>query len=356
MRAWVIRGTGGLDKLEIADVPEPAGTASLGPREVRVALRAAALNHLDLFVVRGELPNQFSYPHIVGADGAGVVDAVGAHVHSVQRGDRVMLNPGIPDYTCDYCRAGEHSLCLNYGILGEHRPGTVAQYIVVPEQNVASIPTLRTPLTWAEAAAFSLVTLTAWRMLVSRAHVRAGETVLVWGIGGGVSLAALRIAKLKGARVIVTSSSDAKLHEAQRLGADVTLNHKTQKVSQEVRAFTNKRGADIVIENVGEATWDESLRSLGRGGRLVSCGATTGPQVAFDLRRLFWYQWSLMGSTMGSDAEYREIVRLLGAGELRPIVDRVFPFAEARAAFERLERGEQMGKVVVSVAEEDALA
>ena len=175
--------------------------------------------------------------------------------------------------------------------------------------------------------------------------------MLVWGIGGGVSLAAMRIAKLKGARVIVTSSSDAKLQEAQRLGADVTLNHKTQKISQEVRALTNKRGADVVIENVGEATWDESLRSLGRGGRLVSCGATTGPKVAFDMRRLFWYQWSILGSTMGNDAEYREIVRVLGAGELRPIVDRVFPFAEARAGFERLERGEQLGKIAIQIAE-----
>jgi NADPH:quinone reductase-like Zn-dependent oxidoreductase len=346
MRAWVIRGTGGLEQLQLADVPDPGPP---GPREVLIGLRAAALNRLDLFVVRG-LAHEYRYPHILGADGAGVVEAVGADVRSVRPGDRVMINPGIADYTCEYCRAGEHSLCLNYRLLGEHLPGTLAQYVVVPEQNVATMPSPPTPLTWAEAAAFSLVTLTAWRMVVTRAQVRPGETVLVWGIGGGVALAALRIAKQKGARVIVTSSSDAKLHAAQKLGADVTLNHTTQKISQEVRAVTNKRGADVVIENVGEATWDESLRSLGRGGRLVTCGATTGPKVRLDIRRLFWYQWNIMGSTMGNAAEYREIVRLLGAGELRPIVDRVFAFTEAPAAFERLERGEQLGKIAVSVA------
>jgi NADPH:quinone reductase-like Zn-dependent oxidoreductase len=204
-------------------------------------------------------------------------------------------------------------------------------------------------LSWAEAAAFSLVTLTAWRMLVTRARVKAGETVLVWGIGGGVSLAALRIAKLRGARVVVTSSSDAKLQQARRLGADVTLNYGTQKVAQEVRALTDKRGVDVVVENVGAASWDDSLRCLARGGRLVTCGATTGPQVTLDLRRLFWHHWSILGSTMGNAAEYAAIVRLLGQGQLRPIVDRVYPLPEARSAYERLAKGEQLGKVVVEL-------
>src|SRR5437867_10389906 len=187
MRAWVMRGTGGLDQLASADVPDP--TRPLEARHVRIALRAAALNHLDLFVLQG-LPHEYRYPHILGADGAGVVEAVGAQVRSVRPGDRVMINPGIPDYSCAYCRTGEHSLCLKYGILGEHLPGTLAQAIVVREQNVAGIPALPTPLTWAEAAAFSLVTLTAWRRIVTRAQVRRGDTARVWGIGGGAAVGA----------------------------------------------------------------------------------------------------------------------------------------------------------------------
>src|SRR3989442_8682400 len=186
-------------------------------------------------------------------------------------------------------------------------------------------------------------------MVVTLAQHARGETALIWGIGGGVALAALRIAKLRGARVIVTSSSDAKLAAARHLGADVTLNHRTQKVSQEVRVLTGKRGVDVVIENVGAATWEESLRSLGRGGRLVCCGATTGPHVSVDLRRLFWYQWSILGATMGNEAEYREIVGVLGTGELRPVLDRVFPLEEVRAACERLEQGEQLGKIAIRV-------
>lgn len=344
MRACVLTATGGFDKLELKYVDDaPAPQAG----EVRVGIRAAALNHLDLFVAEGMPGSAHQFPHVVGADGAGIVESVGPDVTTVRPGDRVMLNPGISDYTCEFCRAGEQSLCVNYRLLGEHLPGTLAELVTVPVHNVAPIPPLVPPLSWAEAAAFSLVTLTAWRMLVTRARVKAEEQVLIWGIGGGVSLAALRIAKLHGARVIVTSSSDAKLDTAKQLGADVTLNHTTQKVSQEVRALTNRRGVDIVVENVGAATWDESLRSLCRGGRLVTCGATSGPQVGLDLRRLFWHHWSILGSTMGNAAEYAEVVRRLGQGELRPVVDRVFPIGRAREAFARLQKGEQLGKVVV---------
>jgi len=346
MRACVLTATGGLDHLQITDVPD-----ALAPRagEVRIAIRAAALNHLDLFVAEGLPGGADRFPHIVGADGAGVVESVGSGVTAVRPGDRVLLNPGISDYSCEFCLAGEHSLCLTYQLLGEHLPGTMAELVTLPAHNVARVPAVSPELTWAEAAAFSLVTLTAWRMVVTRAQVKAGETVLIWGIGGGVSLAALRIAKLVGARVIVTSSNDAKLAAARRLGADVTLNHHTQKVSQEVRALTQKRGVEVVVENVGEATWEESLRCLKRGGRLVTCGATSGPDVRLDLRRVFWHHYTIMGSTMGNAREYAEIVRRLGEGQLRPIVDRVYPLAEARAAYERLAKGEQLGKVVVEV-------
>ncbi|HET8712431.1 MAG TPA: alcohol dehydrogenase catalytic domain-containing protein, partial [Gemmatimonadales bacterium] len=222
MRACVLTATGGIDKLQITEIPDAPAP---GPGEVRVALRAAALNHLDLFVAAGLPGTADRFPWIVGADGAGTVESVGPGVTTVAPGDRVMLNPGISDYSCEFCRAGEHSLCVNYRLLGEHLPGTLAELVTVPAHNVARGPNLSPPLTWGEAAAFSLVTLTAWRMVVTRAQVRAGETVLVWGIGGGVSLTAMRIAKLFGARVIVTSSNDAKLAAAKQLGADVTLNH-----------------------------------------------------------------------------------------------------------------------------------
>jgi NADPH:quinone reductase-like Zn-dependent oxidoreductase len=346
MRACVLTATGGIEHLTLADVlpaPDP------GPGEVRVAIRAAALNHLDLFVAEGVAGVDYKFPKIVGADGAGVVESVGPGVTRTRPGDRVMLNPGVSCRQCEFCRKGEHSLCVKYGILGEHFPGTLAEFITVPEFNVARIPDVTPALSWVEAAAFSLVTLTAWRMVVTRAQLKAGEWVLVWGIGGGVSLTALRIAKLLGATVIATSSSDEKLARARALGADITLNHRTQPIAKEVRARTGKRGVDVVVENVGEKTWEESLRCLAKGGRVVTCGGTSGPKLVTDVRPLFWHQYTILGSTMGNDAEYAEIVRRLGAGELRPIVDRVFSLAQAPEAYQYLERGEQVGKVVVEV-------
>jgi NADPH:quinone reductase-like Zn-dependent oxidoreductase len=348
MKALVLRGHGDASQLAVADVPAP--TIRHGG-DVLIRLRAAALNHLDLWTARGLPGLALTFPHVLGGDGAGVVEAIGSDVTGLAPGDAVMLNPGISCYHCDTCRAGDHPLCSDYQLLGEHRDGTIAEYIVVPQQNAVPIPprAMPGPITFVEAAAYSLVTLTAWRMLVTRARLRSGETVLIWGIGGGVSSAALQIAKLIGAVAIVTSSSDAKLERARALGADVTLNHATQDVAKEVRRLTERRGVDVVVENVGAATWDQSLRLLARRGRLVTCGATTGPTVTVDVRRMFWYQWTLMGSTMGNAAEYHEIVTLLGRGALRPLVDAVFPLADAVSAFERLARGDHMGKIAVEI-------
>lgn len=329
-----------------ADLPEPTLVDSTS---VRVRIHSAALNHLDLFVVEGLPGVTIRPPWVLGADGAGVVDAVGAEVRDIAVGDRVVINPGLSDRTCEYCRAGEHSLCPRFRLLGEHVSGTIAELVVLPAANVRR---LRGDVSFDEAAACGLVGMTAWRMLVSRARVMPDEDVLIWGIGGGVALAALRIAKSLGARVWVTSGSDAKLERAAALGADVCINHRTADVPAEIRSRTAKRGVNVVVDSVGQATWARSLGALGRGGRLVTCGATSGPALETDARRLFWNQWTLMGSTMGNDHEFDAIVQELGSGRLRVPIDSTFPIAEGRAALQRLASDDHFGKVVIRVTED----
>jgi NADPH:quinone reductase-like Zn-dependent oxidoreductase len=344
LRALTISAHGGLDRVEFSDnLPDPE---LRNEHDVRIRVRAAALNHLDIFVVGGLPGVTITPPWILGADATGVVEATGSGVTRVQVGDHVIINPGLSDRTCEWCLAGEHSLCPKYRILGEHSPGVFADHVVVPETNVRAIPA---SVPAHVAAAFPLATLTAWRMIVTRAQVKPGDEVLIWGIGGGVALAALQICKNIGARVWVTSSSDEKLERARELGADETLNHTRQDVPREVRARTSRRGADVVVDNVGEATWGRSLHSLARGGRLVTCGGTSGPDLRMDVRRLFWYQWNILGSTMGNDAEFDAIVAELSAGRLYPPVDSVFPLSEGRQAFEHLASGKQFGKVVLSL-------
>jgi NADPH:quinone reductase-like Zn-dependent oxidoreductase len=269
-------------------------------------------------------------------------------VTAVHPGDAVVINPGLSCGSCAYCQSGDPPLCLQFRILGEHIPGTFTELLTVPQANVRPIPR---DVRMDVAAAFPLATLTAWRMLVSRARVQREERVLIWGIGGGVALAAMQIARSQGAEVWVTSSSDAKLDRARSLGADVTLNYRTADVAREVRARTGKRGVDVVVDNVGQATWKQSLGALAKRGRLVTCGATSGPFVETDVRRLFWNQWTIMGSTMGSQSEFDAIVDELRVGNLVPVIDSVFPFSEegGRKAYERLASGERFGKVVVSL-------
>jgi NADPH:quinone reductase-like Zn-dependent oxidoreductase len=332
---------GGPEVLRYEEVPTPAP----GPGQVLVGLRAAALNHLDLFVRTGQTPG-VALPHIGGADGAGVVLANGPGAARYSTGTRVFFDPGLSDGTCDYCARGEHSLCDRWEILGEHRDGTFAQAVVMPEINLRPIPG---ELSFEEAAAFPLVFLTAWRMLMSKARVIPGESVLILGIGGGVALAALQIAKHAGARVFVTSSSTEKLMRAQALGADVLINHRETDFSKEVWRITEKRGIDVIVDNVGAATWDRSIRALARGGRLVICGATSGPKPDEDLRRLFVKQVTIYGSTMGTRHDWEQLNRLLAAKTLRPIVDRVYPLEQAAEAQQRMEDQEQFGKIVLSI-------
>jgi NADPH:quinone reductase-like Zn-dependent oxidoreductase len=345
MKALTLGEAGGLQHLRVQELPEPTIQA---PDQVLLRVHAVALNRLDLFVVEGLPGVEYSFPHVVGSDGAGTVLEAGAAVTQFGPGDRVMVNPTLSCGNCWACGEGEDSLCPALRVLGEHCSGTAAEYIAVPARNLALVPD---GMPWAQAAAFSLATLTAWRMLTTRARIQAGETVLIWGIGGGVALAALQIARMLGARTIVTSGLDAKLDVARRLGADAVVNHQTADVVAEVRKLTDGRGADVVVDNVGEQSWPASLRSLRRGGRLVICGATTGPAVSIDLRRLFWHQWSILGSTLGNQREYAEIVRLAGAGKLWPVLDRIVPLREAVRAFERLSRNEQVGKLVIEVAQ-----
>ncbi|MEW5918328.1 MAG: zinc-binding dehydrogenase, partial [Gemmatimonadota bacterium] len=281
------------------------------------------------------------------ADGAGVVESVGGEVSTVRPGDRVFINGGISCRQCEYCLAGEQPLCIKFGLLGEHHPGTFAEYVVVPAPNVRVIAS-ETP--WEKAAAYPLVTLTAWRAVVSRARVTAADRVLIWGIGGGVALAALQICKLHGAHVTVTSGSDEKLARARQLGADETLRHDLVDVGKEIRARTGKRGVDVVFDSVGEKTWGQSLAALGKRGRLVTWGGTSGPRLETDVRRLFWNQWTIMGSTMGNDAEFDAITAAFRDGTLDPVVDSVFPLAEGRAALERMQMGLQFGKIVLTIA------
>lgn len=342
MRAVVIERHGGPEVVTLrGDLPQPAA----GPGEVVVAVRAAALNHLDIWVRNGMPGMAVALPHILGSDGAGVVAEVGAGVTGVRVGEAVVINPSAGCGGCEFCRAGEESQCIRYGILGENRPGTFAEQVAVAADHVHPLPA---GLSFTEAAAFPLVFLTAWRLLVTKGKIRAGQDVLIHGIGGGVASAALLIARLHGCRTLVTSSSPQKLAKARELGADFTVNYRQEDVAEAVTRFTGKRGVDVVLDTVGAATWRTSLETVRKGGRIVTCGATSGPHPETDIQRIFWKQLTICGSTMGTPEEFRQLWRTFDQGRLRPLIDTVYPLAQIGEAQARMERGEQFGKLVVT--------
>jgi len=342
MKAVVINRHGGPEVLEAAELPDPVPA----PGEAVVRVRACALNHLDLWT-RGGLPNlKLSFPHVLGSDIAGEIAALGAPVDGLAVGQPVMLSPGVSCGRCRACLSGEDSFCRAYAILGQQVHGGYAELVRCPVANVIPLPR---GFGFEEAAAFPLVFLTAWRMLMTRARLRAGEDVLVWAAGSGVGMAAIQLAKVAGARVIATAGSAKKLDEARKLGADEVLDHHKEDVVAEVRRLTGKKGADVVVEHVGQATWERSVLALARGGRLVTCGATTGPQGATDLRHLFARQLSLLGSYMGSKAELLDASALFFARKVRTVVHAAMPLGEARRAHEMMEASAHFGKIVLQV-------
>ncbi|HKZ89554.1 MAG TPA: zinc-binding dehydrogenase [Thermoplasmata archaeon] len=343
MKAVVFRAYGGPQVLEVDPRhPDPVP----GPDQIILRVRAASVNHLDLFVRAGIPTLKLTLPHILGADASGEIASVGSDVTDLEVGERVVVNPGISCGVCEFCTTGDDPLCVDYKILGEHLPGTYAEQVAVPARNVVRLPT---DFAWEAAAAAPLVFMTAWRLLVTRARIRPGEDVLILGAGAGVSTAAIQIAKLAGCTVFVTSSSEAKLEKAKALGADVLINYNEVPWSKAVWELTGKRGVDVVLDHVGSATFKDSVRSLRRGGRFVSPGATAGPLVELDMRYLFWRQLSILGSTMSSMREFEEVMKLVFMGRLKPVVDRVLPLEDAPKAHEVLEKGEQFGKIVLKV-------
>ena len=342
MKAVVFHQHGGPEQLRFEEVEPPR----IQPDEVLVRVKACALNHLDIWIRQGIPAYQIPLPHISGCDVAGVVEQVGTAVAGVALGDRVLVSPGLSCWRCKYCLAGRDNLCLTYKILGAHVNGGYAELVKVPGLNVLPMPVA---LTFEQAAAFPLVSVTAWHMLFTLAGLRPGEDVLVMGAGSGVGSIAIQMAKLAGARVLTTVGSDEKIPKAKALGANEVINHAKEQVMKQVKALTDGRGVDVVVEHIGPEVWDQCFLALAKGGRLVTCGATTGGEVKLDLRYLFSRQLTVKGSYMGTRAELLEVASLIGQVKLKPVVDRVLPLQEARAAQELLLSRKVFGKVVLTV-------
>jgi NADPH:quinone reductase-like Zn-dependent oxidoreductase len=339
MKAAVIHEFGGPEVLRYEDVPDPK------PRmdQILIRVKACAMNHLDLWVRRG-LPG-VKLPHILGSDISGEIVEVGEYVTGFRTGQRVLIAPMHFCHHCEQCMAGRQNLCHEFTVLGNGVDGGNCELVAVPGANVIPIPD---SLGFNEAASVPLVFLTAFHMLTGRASIRPGQTVLVLGANSGVGIAAIQIAKLFQATVIATAGDERKIQKAKELGADYVIDHYRQRIGDEARKITNKAGVDIVIEHVGAATWNESMKALKPGGTLVTCGATSGPEVGFDLRFLFARQLALLGSYMGTMGELREVLKLVFAGKVKAVVDRTFPLSEVRAAHEYLEQSKMFGKVVLN--------
>lgn len=345
MRAALFRQHGGPEVLEIADVPVPEP----GAGEVQVRVVAAALNHLDIWIRRGLPALKIALPHISGGDVAGYVSALGPGVQGVRIGERVVLNPGISCGRCRVCLTGRDHFCPSFRMLGEHTLGGFAEFVVVPAANLVPAPSDRVPVATTDLAALPVTFITSWQMLVGRAAVRRGETVLVLGAGSGVGVAAIQIAKLFGARVIAAASGEKKLAAARELGADHTVDLTRDELVPAVKALTDRRGADIVFEHTGAATFPSSVVIAARGGRIVTCGATAGYETPLNLRHVFFRQLSILGSTLGPKSVLFEVVERVAAGELRPVIDRVIPLEEVADAHRALENREVFGKIVVAL-------
>lgn len=343
MKAAWITGHGGNEVVSFGERAEPERARG----QVLVRLRAATVNRVDLYMRDSGAGITHSLPQVMGLDGAGTIEAVDADEVLLRPGQAVVVHPGIVCGRCEFCRRGQSGLCVRMSLLGEHRDGTFAQYLSLPAGNVFAMPA---GLSYVEAAALGVNHLTAWRMLFTKARLQPWETVLIFGIGGGVSLAALQLAKLVGARVVVTSRDDAKLARAVDMGADVAINGRKDDVARAVMAATGGRGVDVVIENVGADVWPSAIKSIVRGGRLVTCGATTGDQPPADLRRIFIRQLQILGSTLGDFGEFSDLLAFVERTGLKPVIDSEYPLDQVHAALDRLQSGEQFGKVALRIA------
>jgi NADPH:quinone reductase-like Zn-dependent oxidoreductase len=338
-----MHGYGGIEQLVFEEADQPLITE---PTDVIVKLKAAAINHIDIWNRLGQTGHIFEMPHILGADGAGVVVEVGAKVNNLKPGDTICLYPPTGCGQCEFCLGGNDWMCIRLRVLGERMEGTYAEFVRLPAENCFAIPA---GYSFEEAAAFPLVFVTLWRMLITNGKLQPGETVLIIGVGGGVASASLQVAKKLGARVIVTSSSDEKLARAEKLGADFTINHRKQDFADVVNQLTQQRGVDMVVDCVGGEVWRKSLASLARGGRLVTCGATAGGQPDDDIAAIFSKHLKIYGSTLGSREEFRQLVNFLTIAQIKPVIDSVFPLREAAAAQHRVETAQQFGKVVLRI-------